>query len=85
MMLSGRDGAEIARKLGAPKPKNKRHRQFTFRVSGVRFTYGVSHDAHKENQYHIAQALGISVTQAKQLATCTMSVEEFKKTSRILH
>ena len=82
-MLSGRDGADIAQKLGSSKPKNKRHKRFKFHVDGVFYTYGVSHDAKKENQDHIARALGISVAQAKQLATCKMSVDDFIKASRI--
>lgn len=83
-MLSGRDGVDIARKLGAPKPENKRHKRFRFHADGVFYTYGVSHATKKENQDHIAHALGISVTQARQLAKCTMSFDEFIKARRIL-
>jgi hypothetical protein len=81
-MLSGRDGHDIASKLGCDGPEQGRHIKFKFYLNGILFRYGVSHDAKKENQYHIARELGISVTQAKQLAVCNMSADEFLETSR---
>lgn len=79
--LTTRDGYAIARKLKV-KPKEKRgHYQVVLEVDGlVSGRYGLSRGSKSKNKTinGTARQIGLSVSEARLLASCPMSKEEYE-------
>lgn len=77
MGLNQRDAQKIAKKLGAEQREGRKHRVATVRYGGkelgkfnIRRGNDTSHD-------YVPGQIGLSHRQAKELASCTLSKEQF--------
>ena len=78
MQISRKDAQRIGQKIGGPVTagrRKQRHQRFKICVDGrIWTTFGVSHGKHNSN-LHILPQLGVSYTEAQQLASCHLSRE----------
>jgi hypothetical protein len=85
-MLTVKDGEKIARKLGCQPEERRNHRRVNLKVEGVIVgSYGWTRSGGKKEDKstsYIAKQIHLTPRQAKNLADCPLSVEEYAKILR---
>jgi len=77
-MLTAADGVAIARKLNATSSEGKRHTRVIVELEGrIVGKYGIQRSTREKSHDYIARQIHLTGRQARDLANCPMSREEY--------
>ena len=77
MDLNRQDAQRIANKLGAEQREGRKHKVVTVRHDGKELgKFNIRHSRGASHAY-VPTQIGLSYTQAKELASCTLSKDQF--------
>jgi len=83
-VLTSKDADQIARKLGAERKEGKKHEQAVIRSETGRLLgrFGIRRGSKELSHDHIARQINVTMREARDLASCPMSREDYFREMR---